>query len=234
MRLLICGLAMSFSMIANDAKSEITLSVDGQDYTLSALMERCQTLANDPAAQIACFGTVSKLVEAQAASEPESAISVSESLEAFRAAAQYQTEDTGLVISGAECRIQILYYNNYFHISRRNVSSIDLFSAAFDASQLHHDQISEIRGAQAPLVSGQLADGAVASTVGGIALESAQYNFAPKSARTSIGDYAAEVATQLATDQRGAVEFVLVHPARSKASGEIWGAFETYLKACNG
>ena len=234
MKSLTYGFAMSLSMLAGGANAEVTLTVDGEEYTLSALMANCQTLANDPAAQIACFSAVSKLVEAQAGGETGNVASVPEALEALQAAAQYQTEETGLFLSGTDCKIQVLYYNNYFHISRRNVSSIDVFSATFDAAQLDYEQVSEIRGAAGPLVGGKMDDGATGVMRGGAALESAQFHFAPTPARASIAEYAVEVANQLDVKESQRVEFVLVHPARAAESDDIWNAFEDFMAACRG
>lgn len=232
MKLLVSALAISIGMSASEASAELTLNVDGEDYTLTTLMENCQSLASDPPAQIACFGVVSKLVEEQSNKAPEIQLSVPEAFEALRTAAQYQDEETGLLVAGTECTIQVLYYNNYFHISRRNVSSIDVFSATFDASQVKYDQISEIRGAQAPLFRGLMATGGVATMRGGVALDSSQNNFKPKSARTSIGDYAIETINQLAVKEGPEFDFVLVHPAKSQSSEDIWNSFETFAKAC--
>lgn len=232
MKLLMSGFAISLSIVASDVKAEITLNIDGKDYSLSALMENCQSLAADPSAQIACFSAVSKLVEEQAGQDQESTVSVPERLDALRNVAQYQNEDTGLVIAGTECKIQVLYYNNYFHISRRNVSSIDLFSATFDASHFQHDQMAEVQGAKAPLIRGLMDDGATASMNGGVALESSQNNFAPKSARSSIGDYAMEVVDQLGSAEGQEFNFVLVHPERRQSSAEILSAFEAFVDVC--
>jgi len=174
------------------------------------------------------------LLEEQFGENNESAASVPEALDALRAVAQYEDEDTGLIISGTECYIQILYYDNYFHISRRNVSSIDLFSAEFDASKLQYDQVSEVRGAQAPLFQGRMDSGEIARVLGGIALESSQHNFASKSAGTTIGAYASEVAVQLVANESQDLDFVLIHPKRQQSSGEILSAFEAYLGACRG
>lgn len=232
MKLLMSSLAMSLSIVASDAMAEITLKVDGQDYTLSALMENCQSLADDPSAQIACFSAVSKLVEDQAGAVQQNVVSVPDALEALRDLAEYEDELTGLSIAGTGCKVEILYYNNYFHISRRNVSSIDLYSATFDASKLQYDEVSEVRGAQAPLYTGVLDDGSTAKMLGGVALESSQLNFEPKSARMSIGDYAVEVADQLETNEGEEFDFVLVHPAKEKSNAKIWSAFETFVEAC--
>lgn len=234
MKLLMNSLAMSFGILASSVSAELTLNVDGEDYPLSALMENCQSLSDNPSAQISCFNAVSKLLEEQSGAAQESVASVPEALDALRAVAQFEDGETGLVIAGTDCSIQVLYYGNYYHLSRRNVSSIDLFSAEFDASQLQYDQITEVNGAQAPLFTGQMDDGATAATRGGMAIESSQYNFEPKSSRTTIGAYASEVAVQLAATEGQNFDFVLVHPERNQDGAEIWSAFETFVGACRG
>lgn len=232
MKLLINGLVIAASVLANAASAEVTLIVDGEEYTLSALMENCQSLSDNPVAQITCFNTVSKLVEEQSGQDPVDQVSVSDSLEAFRTVAQYQDAESGLLVGGSDCQIQILYYGNYFHLSRRNVSSIDLLSASFDASQMQSDSISEVRGAQLPVVQAEMNDGAKASIRGGVAIESAQYGFAPKSPRASVGEYAIEVTRQLDADESRRFDFVLVHPGRSDDTDDIWDAFDTLVGAC--
>lgn len=234
MKFLIGGLAWSLGMFSSDAQAEVMIEVDGADYTLSALMENCQSLADDPAAQIACFTAVSKLVEEQSGAEPEIQISVPDALEALRTVAQVQLEETGLLVLGTDCNIQLLYYGNYYHLSRRNVSSIDMYSATFDASELQYDQVDEVRGTQPPLFSAQMNDGSTALSGGGLALESAQFNFPPKSARSSIARYGFDVAVLLAGNESQSFEFVLVHPSRIDASDDIQSAFEDFLNACNG
>jgi hypothetical protein len=234
MKLLMNSLAMSFGILAGNASAELMLNVDGEDYPLSALMENCQSLSDNPSAQITCFNAVSKLLEEQTGGAQESVSSVPDALDALRTVAQYENDDTGLSIVGTDCNIQLLYYNNYFHISRRNVSSIDLFSAEFDASQLQYDQIVEVRGAEAPLFSGQMDVDAIAATRGGVAIESSQHNFAPKSSRTTIGAYASEVAAQLSATEGQKFDFVLVHPEKHQDSAEIWSAFEDFVDACSG
>jgi len=232
MKRLMYGFTVSASIVASHANAEITLTVDGKDYALSTLMANCQTETDDPVAQISCFREVSKLVEEQSKADVDPVISVPDSLEALRNLAEYQDDETGLILTGSDCNVQILYYNNYFHISRRNVSSIDLFSATFDASRLQMDQIAEVQGAQAPLYKGKLGDGAQAASLGGMALDSSQHNFTPKSARASIGDYAVQVSGELAHANGQEFEFVLVHPMKANLNAEIWGAFKTFAKAC--
>ena len=232
MRMLICGLALSLGTMASPAKAETKVTVDGAEYELSALMEDCRSMSGAPEAQIACFTKLSELLEKQGGEAEARSISVPEALDALRAVAQYQDDGSGLSIVGNDCNIRIVYFNNYFHLSRRNVSMIDLFSAQFDASKLQYDRTAEVRGAQAPLLSGLMEAGATATTAGGVALESTVQNFAPKSARASIFTYANEVVSQLTASQDQAFDFVLVHPERHKRSAEIWSAFETFATAC--
>lgn len=232
MKMLLCGVAMSLGILASNVMANQIVTVDGEDYLLSSLMENCQSITTDPAAQVACFSSISRLLEEQSGAEEESSVSVAQSLDALRTLAQYQDDESGLSIAGADCNIHILYFNNYFHISRRNISEIDLFSAQFDASKLQFDQTVQVQGAQAPLFKGFMAPGANAAVRGGVVLESSQQNFEPRSARTTIGDYANEVVKQLPATESAAFDFVLIHPQRAQASAEIWGAFETFVNAC--
>ncbi len=232
MKTLVCGLAMSLGILASNVMADQILTVDGEDYLLSALMENCQSITDSPEAQMACFGAVSRLLEEQSDAAPETDVSVSETLNALRAVAQYLDEDSGLAISGSDCNVHIVYFNNYFHISRRNISSIDLFSAQFNASKLQFDQTVQVQGAQAPLLKGVMAAGANASVRGGVALESSQLNFSPRSPGTSIDVYANQVVNQLPPSDVQEFDFVLVHPQKSQASAEIWSAFEAFVDVC--
>jgi hypothetical protein len=232
MKMLMYGISLSLGTLASDVLADQILTVDGEDYLLSSLLENCQSITDDPAAQITCFSTISGLLEEQSDAEPENAVSVPEALDALRAVAQYQDDETGLSIAGADCNIHIVYFNNYFHISRRNISSIDLFSAQFDASKLQHDQTVQVQSAQAPLAKGFMETGTTAATRGGVSLESMQHNFAPRSPRTTLDVYATEVVSQLQAREDQAFDFVLVHPKRSQASADIWNAFETVVNAC--
>lgn len=232
MKMLMCGVAMSLAVMANSVMAERVLTVDGEDYLLSSLMNNCQSITGDPEAQIACFSSISRLMEEQSVETQEIDVSVTETLDALRAVAQYQDDGSGLLIAGADCNIQIIYFSNYFHISRRNISSIDLFSAHFDASKLQFDQTVQVQGANAPLLKGFMAPGANAAMRGGVALESAQHNFSPRSARITIDAYANEVADQLPAREGQEFDFVLIHPQKSQASDEIWSAFEAFVDAC--
>lgn len=232
MRMLICGLTMSIGFVASSVQAQETVLVDGAVYELSALMENCQKITGAPEAQLACFNSLSQLVEQQNGQTSAVGNAVPAALNAFRTVAEYLDADSGLSVIGTDCRIQIVYFDNYYYLSRRNVSSIDLFSAQFDASKLRYDQISQVRGAQAPLYSASLETGATATVHGGIALESKDYNFDAKSARTTMDAYATEVVSHLPARQDQAFDFVLVHPKRNGSSQDIWSAFETFVNAC--
>ena len=224
--------AMTFGMLAGSAQAEQMITVDGQEFPLSTLMATCQNMTDQPVAQIACFSDLTKLLDEQSGAAQANALSVPDALEALRAVAQYRDEETGLTIAGSDCNIQVVYYGNYFHISRRNISALDLFSARFSAAQLQYDQMSEVRGAQVPLVAVTLDAGAAAAVHGGIGLDSAQQGFEPRSPRTSLDAYALEVINQLPAQEGQSFEFVLVHPQRSGSSAEIWSAFEDFIAAC--
>lgn len=228
MKMLICGVALSIGLVTSGASAAIEAELD-----LTTMMENCRTMTGAPEAQIACFNAVSELLKKQAGEAQEETTSIPEALDALRSAAEVETAETGLTITGADCNIHILYFNNYFHISRRNVSTIDLFSAQFDAADLDYDQSANRAGSQPPLSRGVMASG-TAKVSGGVALDSKQNKFDSKSARASIADYAQEVATQLPARDDQSFDFVLVHPDRLQASNDIWTSFEAYVKACNG
>ncbi|PJI84559.1 hypothetical protein BC777_3620 [Yoonia maricola] len=232
MKMLMCGFAVSLSALASDVNAEQILTVDGNDYPLSSLLENCQSITDDPAAQIDCFSAISRLLDEQTGEAEEEGASVTEALDTLRTVAQYQDSESGLLIAGSDCNIHIVYFNNYFHISRRNISTIDLFSAVFDASKLQYDRTVQVQGAQAPLFTGFMDVGATAAMRGGVALESTANNFAARSPGMSIDVYANEVVGQLPPTEAQTFNFVLVHPARNQASGEIWAAFEGFVTAC--
>lgn len=232
MKLLMLGLAMSFSAFASDAKAEEMVTVDGVEYPLSILTKNCQSMSADPQAMIACFNALSGLLEQQGGGSQASGPSVPEALEQLRSVAEVNGNESGLLIAGADCKIQITYFGNYFHISRRNVSTVDLFNVEFDASKLEYDQFSRGRGSQVVLANGMMKDGETAATSGGFELDSSANGFASRSARASLADYAKEVVDQLPVTEGQAFDFVLVHPERSDNSTEIWGAFEKFVNAC--
>jgi hypothetical protein len=232
MKVITCVLAGSLALVAAEANANQRVSFDGQDFTVSELLEQCKSIQNDPSAQLACFNALTDLIEQQALAAEDDGATPAEALEQLRSVAQYQDDSSGLSISGSDCKVKVLYFNNYFHISRRNISSIDLFSAEFDASKLQYDQTVQLQGGQAPLVQAVLQAGATAATRGGAALESARDNFPSKSPRASIADYANEVSTLLPATEGQSFNFVLVHPSRSADSAKIWGAFEAFAEAC--
>lgn len=226
MKMLMCGVALSFGLVTSGASAAIEAELD-----LTTMMENCRTMTGAPEAQIACFNAVSELLKKQAEQAQDDTPSIPEALAALREAAEVQNADTGLKITGTDCKIHVLYFNNYFHISRRNVSTIDLFSAQFDAADLDYDQSANRPGAQPPLSRGVMASG-TARVSGGVALDSKKDNFDSKSARASVSDYADEVIAQLPTSDAQSFDFVLVHPDRQQASNDIWASFEAYVKAC--
>jgi len=131
MKMLKSGLVLSLGIFASGAMAELTLNVDGENVPVTTLMENCKTSSTDPAAQIACFNEISELLGQQSGGSEEAALSVPEALDAWRAVAQFDGSETGLSITGSDCNVQIVYYNNYFHISRRNVSSGSRCAGAF-------------------------------------------------------------------------------------------------------
>lgn len=233
MKMLTVCFASMFGVLSSAASAEVFLNVNGTEYTLTALMENCQTMGDDPAAQVACFNAVSALLDEQTAEETiVTNSSVPEALDALRAAAQYEDADSGLIIEGDACNIHVLYFANYFHISRRNVSSIDLFSSRIDVSQLDASQTGQGAGGQTFIANGVMFPGAVASTISGEAFDSAQYGFAPKTGRSTTGEFAMEVVGQLTPNESAQFNFVLVHPAKQQSSAEIWTALRTLAQAC--
>ncbi len=231
MRTLIWGLTLSIGVVASDSQAVVKVEVDGKEYTVTELMENCKSMTGAPEAQVACFTALSEMLSAKRGGDQGGGASVPDALNALREVAAYQDSETGLLVSGEDCKVQLTYYGNYFHISRRNVSSIDLYSARFDAGDLQYDTI-KAQGGAGPLSSGVLKDGATAMMSGGVGLDSNQNKFASKSARATLDVYAGEVAGQLPAREDQTVEFVLVHPRRSDASEEIWAAFKTYVGAC--
>ena len=217
---------------ATDAKAEVMVNVDGVEYPLSVLTANCQSMSNDPTAMIGCFNALSALMDGTSGAQEET-ISPAQALDNLRSVAQYQDAETGLLIAGSDCNVQLVYYGNYFHISRRNVSSIDLFSARFDAANLKYEQVSQVSGGQLPLARAAMNASATATVSGGVALESVQHNFSPKSAKLSMSEYATQVVSELPPRNGQTFDFVLVHPERSQASNEIWDAFKVFVNACS-
>lgn len=172
--------------------------------------------------------------ERQEAERQRKLLAVPQALKNLQALAQYQDQDSGLSIVGTDCTVRFVYFGNYYHLSRRNVSTLDLISAEFDASNLQYNQISQVPAAQVPVLRGVLVNGATAVFVGGVEMDSSVHNFDPKSARSTLADYAEQVVGQLSPREGQTFDFVLVHPARSQSATEIHGAFEALVNACTG
>lgn len=237
MKMLMFGAAMALGTLGvstTDVRAERMVNVDGVEYPLSKLTENCQSMSNDPQAMIDCFNALAAHIEGKPAETQVDTASVGQALETLRNVAQFQNNDTGLSIAGSDCTIEVVYFGNYFHVSRRNVSTLDLFVATFDAASVQYDQISSVSGAQVALSRVAMGAGASATVRGGVALESAQLNFPAKSARLSMADYAREVAAHLPANNAQTFDFVLVHPARQQASADIWNAFKEFVTACQG
>lgn len=232
MKTLICSLTVSLGLMASSAAAEQMITVDGKEYPLSTLMTSCQQMTDDAAKQVACFNDLAKLMAEQAGGAPKATVSVPDALAGLREVAQYQDDDSGLVIAGTDCNVQIIYYGNYYHISRRNISTLDLFTARFDASKFQYDQLSKGQGGTPSLAKGVMEAGATAAIRGGAELDSSKLKFAPRSPRASLDAYAVEVMDQLAARDTPTFEFVLVHPQHQAASDDIWNAFETFVEAC--
>lgn len=234
MKMLMRGIALSLGIMATHAQADQIVSVDGEDYLLSDLTKNCQNITGDPAAQIACFSALSQLIEGAPAETPDNTEAVQAAFEALRTLALYQDDESGLVITGSDCNVQIVYVANYFHISRRNISSVDLFTASFDASKVQFEQTLQIQGGQAPLLRVTLEPGAVGLMGGGVALESGPGSFEARAPGVPLADYANEVVGQLQMREGQTVDFVLIHPQRSNSGPDIWAAFETFVKTCRG
>jgi hypothetical protein len=232
MKMRMSCLILSLGIMSSAVVADQTVSVNGESYSLSALTASCQGIVNDPAAQIACFSALSQLLEEQAPAAQENAVAVADAFDALRAVAQYADGESGVSITGADCKIQISYFGNYFHISRRNVSTVDLFSAEFDASRLQIDQVVDAQGTAVPMLRGTMDVGATATIRGGAALDSTLDNFPARSARTAIDVYASEIVGLLPAQEVQSFDFALIHPNQSQASGEIRSAFETFVTAC--
>jgi len=234
MKTLVYGLALSVATLATSAAAELSVTVNGEEVSVAQLMDNCKTMTDQPEAQVACFSAISQLLEKQSGDSAEGDSNVGQALANLQQVAQFENGETGLMIDGSGCTIQMTYFANYFHVSRRNVSSIDLHHAQFDVSRLRLDEVSSARARQDLLTTGVMEAGGLAAMRGGVALESTTHNFAPKSARASIGEYASKVVPQLPAQEADQFSFVLVHPALGGAREDIWNAFEAYVKACQG
>ena len=231
MKILVGGLGALLGTWASVAAAEQTIVVNGNEYPLSALMMTCQAI-EDQSEQVECFGNISRLLGEQSAEVTEDAISVPEALDALRAAAQYRNDETGLLIGGTDCNVSILFYGNYFHVSRRNISEIDALSVSFDASQVLRERTTGAGNRRAGMTWGSMNDGAAAKISGGIGLDSSQHGFAPRSPGATVEEFATTVVGQLPAMAAQEFDFVLVHPLMSEKGAEIWETFDTFVGAC--
>lgn len=231
MKKLIFGLTLALGLSASAAQAGMTVEIDGTEYPLVALMDNCGNASGGDEARLACFSALTKLLKDQN-TDPKVALSITQALEELKAAAQHQDDESGLSIDGNECLVTIVYFNNFFHISRRNVSTIDLFSAKFDASKMQYDQTKQVNGSSMTWSKGLMELGATAVSTGGLALDSKQKGFSPKPANKTLSDYAKSVADELTKKEEQTFDFVLVHPSRKQDSAKIWDAFETFVSAC--
>jgi hypothetical protein len=230
---LVCGaVALGLTLLTGgNAKAETVITVNGETFFLSHLTAKCQAMTDDPAGQIACFNDLSHLLNEHGGSQEE-IVPVGEALETFREVTQFFDGNSGLLIGGSDCKIHVLYFNNYFHISRRNVSTMDLFSVQFDASKFQVDKMVEVQGGEAPLMRGFMEAGTQATLRGGLALDSSRDKFPSKSPRASLDAYANEVTAALPAKAVTEFEFALVHPQKAEASADIRDALQTLVKAC--
>lgn len=231
MKTVLIGALIALSAVATTAKAEITLNVRGTDYSLVALMDSCATATGGGDAQLRCFVALTDIVKEQYGAA-HSDLTVTDALFALRQVAEIQTADTGLTIKGDGCQIELQYYNNYYYMSRRNVASIDVISAQFDATAIQLDQTLRSQGNGSLTSVGLMQPGAEAVVRGGVALESVDHGFDVKPAAIPVADYAGTVAQTLDAQQHQSFQFVLVHPERNGQSGAIWEAFDTYVQAC--
>ncbi|MCY4333124.1 MAG: hypothetical protein OXC60_00415 [Litoreibacter sp.] len=232
MKPLFLGLALSLATMAGSATAEVKVMVDGAEVPLSTLMENCKSIKGDPEAQVACFSSLSKMLEEQASGAQDGEATITQNLESLQSLAQYKDEGSGLVIAADGCMLNVTYYDNYFHISRRNVSTIDIISVEFNAAQLQFDQASHAQSSQAPFSKGVMDIGARAKMRGGLELDSNMQNFPSKSARMPMADYVNEVVAQLPDREDQVFDFVMVHPANAGKASEIWSAFSQLVTTC--
>jgi len=232
MRSLFLGALTGLIVQTGAAQAEYSINVRGTDYPLAALMESCINANGGPEAQLRCFVALTGLVKEQTAAPETTDLSVTEALDGLRAVAEYQDDISGLSISGTDCTITVQYHGDYFYVSRRNVTSIDLLSATFDVSQMQHDQTAFSQGTAVQHARGIMQLGATASTRGGLALESAEHGFMSKTASASVSEYASSIIQNLPERQDRSFDFVLVHPAKIQSSNQIWGAFGALVGAC--
>lgn len=232
MKMLMVAVVMTLGIAAGSAQAEQMIRVDGEDYRLSDLTQNCQNITGDPAAQIACFAALSQLIAAQSEAPANNDEAIVAAFGSLQGAAQYQDEETGLIVRGTGCNIEMIYYGNYFHISRRNISQIDLFAVAFDAKQLPLNQIVPVQGSQVPMLRATMPFGVTGQVKGGVALESGGGSFEARAPGMPLADFTGAAVNALPATDSMAFDFVLVHPKRAQSAGEITTAFQEFVTAC--
>lgn len=232
MRPFFLGLALALAPFASSAEADVKVTVDGTEVRLSTLMENCKSIKGDPEAQVACFSALSKMLEGQSAGGAQEDATIAKRVDALRQVAEFKDDGSGLTVAADGCLLNVIYYNNYFHISRRNVSTIDIVNVHFDATRLQFDQASMAQSGQDPFSRGIMDVGARAQMRGGIALGSDIQNFEPKSARMPLDAYVNEVLTQLPGREDQVFDFVMIHPSKSGQFAEIWTAFSQLIATC--
>ena len=226
------GAAAALVISTSGAQADYTVTIEGTEYPLADLMVNCGRASGGTETQLKCFNALTQLVQKQSGGAVESDVTVTQALDALRDVAQYRDNTSRLSIAGNDCRVRIMYYDNYFHISRRNVSTIDLFSAQFDASKMQLEQTTQVQGQSLTWSKGLMDLGETAVSQGGPTLASKQSGFSSKSPSASIDEYANSVVGQLPVRQEQTFDFVLVHPKQNGKRAEIWKAFETFVTAC--
>lgn len=203
------------------------------NQSVQELIDQCSRLEAASDEQLQCFKLLSKAIEEQENnSSDDQAQIVQSSFEALRSVAQHSDDETGLRIFGDACEITVFYYGNFYRVSRRNVSVIDVYYAQFDASKLLLDQVSPVAGASYSRVKGVMENGAAAITAGGAELGSDVFGFAPKAASQSMNEYANLVVKAVPPQQDQTFEFVLVHPKKADAAADVMAAFSEFVQAC--
>lgn len=219
---------------ATAAQAEQMIIVDGESYRLSHLTRNCQSITDDPAAQIACFGALSRLLEEQASAPAVNAELIAARLTTLQSAAEHRAEDTGLLIEAADCKLHLTYYGNYFHISRRNISTIDVISVSLDAAALDLTRLAPATAGPVPQMQAAVLPGATAAVRGGFGLDSDIDRFTPRAPQMTLDAYAQSIVAELSPREVTDFDFVLVHPARAAAQAEIITAFRDFAAACQG
>lgn len=235
MKALLGCAAVLIAGLASGANAANPIEFEGAKLSIPELMEKCSRAEGGSEAQLKCYALLAQALKEQENAKPAGTIGVSpaaEKLEALRSVAEYQDAESGLTIVGEGCQVAVFYYGNYYRISRRNVSSIDLIHAQFDASKMQYGQMSMIQGPSMTMIRGVVDGSSPATNKGGLALESVQHGFASKSAGQTIDEYANQVVSQLPGRSEQTFDFVLVHPKKAAESNEILNAFALFVQAC--